>query len=139
KIKPGAFEGQVLRLKGKGGPGAGGGPSGDVLITTHILPHPQFTLKGHHVYGKIPVDLYTALLGGKAKVRSLKGLINMDIPAGTANGAVLRLKGMGMPFSGGYGDFYGEVSVTLPDNLSEPELKLFRELRELSEKKTGNK
>jgi curved DNA-binding protein len=134
KIKPGTHDGQVLRLKGKGGTGRSGGASGDIYITVHIPKHPHYEIKGDDLYCDIPVDLYTAVLGGKALVRTLKGAIRIDIAKGTHNGKLLRLKGMGMPRygkAGEAGDLYAKVNVQLPENLSSKETELFQELAKL--------
>ena len=137
KIKPGAREGQVLRLKGKGLQGAGGGPSGDLYLTVHIAEHSHFTRKDDDLYCEIPVDLYTAVLGGKAPVRSLKGTLNINVPEGTNSGKTLRLKGLGLPLydkPGEFGDLYARVLVHVPSSLTPREKELFEELRKLKHK-----
>jgi curved DNA-binding protein len=137
-IKPGVHEGQTLRLKGKGAKGFNGGAAGDILITIHIKEHPHFRMEGQDLHADAPVDLYTAILGGKALVRTLKGSIRIDIPADTENGKVLRLKKMGMPVYGKKeeaGDLYLKVKVILPKNLSDKERNLFKELEEEHKKK----
>ena len=75
KIKPGTEEGQILKLKGKGGPGINGGPNGDLLITVKIKEHPIYKRKGADLYADLPVDLYTAVLGGKVMFNTFKGRI----------------------------------------------------------------
>jgi curved DNA-binding protein len=130
-IPPGVKEGQTLRLKGKGGKGQGGGPDGNILIRMHVIEHPIFRVEGDNLHCEGPVDLYTAVLGGKALVRTLKGAIRIDIPAEAENGKVLRLKGMGMPVFGKKneaGDLYLKIKVILPQHLSETEKELFRKL-----------
>src|SRR5258707_1239028 len=64
---------QQLRIKGKGAPGINGGPRGDIYVTVHIPEHPHFERRGDDLYCETPVDLYTAVLGGKTLVRTLKG------------------------------------------------------------------
>jgi len=137
KIKPGVRNGQVLRIKERGGPGRNGGLKGDIYLTVIIPPHPHFERKEDDLYCNIPVELYTAILGGKQLVITLKGNIRIDIPAGTENGKVLRLKGLGMPLFGKaneFGDLYGKVSIMLPKNLTEKEVNLFKELQRLRNK-----
>lgn len=137
KIKPGIRNGQVLRIKERGGPGRNGGPKGDIYLTVIIPPHPHFERKEDDLYCNIPVDLYTAVLGGKQLIITLKGNIRIDIPAGTENGKVLRLKGLGMPRFGKtneFGDLYAKVSIMLPKNLTEKEIALFKELQKLQNK-----
>ena len=136
KIKPGTHDQQVLRLRGKGGPGAGGGACGDIYITVHVKPHPHYEVKGDDLHCEIPVDLYTAVLGGKALVRTLKGSIRIDIAQGTQNGKILRLKGLGMPKFGKaneYGDLYAKVNVRLPEHLTAKETELFNQLAQLKQ------
>ncbi len=134
KIKPGVKDKQVLRLKEKGGAGSNGGARGDIYITLHIAPHPHYERKENDLYCDAPVELYTAILGGKAVVHTLKGNIKIDIPAATDNGKVLRLKGMGMPVFGKeneYGDLYAKVKIMLPTQLSPQEIELFTQLSTL--------
>ncbi len=134
KIKPGVKEGQILRLKGKGGHGMSNGPRGDVFIKVHVELHPHFERKNDDIYCDIPVDLYTAVLGGKALIRTLKGNIRIDIPKETDSGKVFRLKGMGLPVFGKedqFGDLYAKVKITIPKNLSKEETELFEKLSKI--------
>lgn len=136
-IKPGAKDGQKLKLSGKGSPGVNGGPRGDLYITVKVSPHPRFERDGDNLLCDLPVDLYTALLGGKTELRTLKGAIKVDIPPETENGKVLRLKGMGMPLygqPGKFGDLYAKISIQIPQNLSAEELELFKKLKRLRER-----
>lgn len=137
KLKPGVKNGQVLRIKEKGGPGRNGGPKGDIYLTLIIPPHPHFERREDDLYCNAPVELYTAVLGGKQLIITLKGNIRIDIPPGTDNGKVLRLKGLGMPKFGKtneFGDLYAKVSILLPKNLTEKEINLFKELQRLHNK-----
>ncbi len=134
KIKPGVKEGQLLRMKGKGGHGMNSGPRGDVLMSVHVASHPVFERKGDDLYCDIPVDLYTAVLGGKTRIHTLKGDIRMDIAKETDSGKVLRLKGMGMPKFGKeneFGDLYAKVKIITPKNLKEEEMELYNKLASL--------
>ncbi len=133
-IKPGIADGQVLRIAGKGGPGMGGAPNGDLYLTVRIPPHQEFRREGDDLHVDIPVDLYTAVLGGKAQVRTFKGAVKVDIPKGTQNGTVLRLRGLGMPVHGKrseYGNLFVRVVIQVPDHLSDQELDLFKKLASL--------
>jgi curved DNA-binding protein len=137
KLKPGIKNGQVLRIKERGGPGVNGGPKGDIYLTLIIPPHPHFERKEDDLYCDTPVDLYTAVLGGKQLIITLKGNIRIDIPAGTDNGKVLRLKGLGMPKFGKpaeFGDLYAKITIMLPKNLTEKEMNLFKELQKIRNK-----
>ncbi|MBL0342484.1 MAG: J domain-containing protein [Bacteroidetes bacterium] len=138
KIQPGVKDDEILRLKGKGGKGTGGGPSGDVLIKTNVDRHPVFERKGNDLYCEVNVNLYVAVLGGKIPVNTLKGKINVELKPPTSNGSVLRLKGMGMPLTkdaGTFGDLYVKVNVTLPKILSAKEIDLFKQLAEIEKSK----
>jgi curved DNA-binding protein len=137
KLKPGIKNGQVLRIKEKGGPGINSGPKGDIYLTLIIPPHPHFERREDDLYCDAPVELYTAILGGKQLVITLKGSIRIDIPASTDNGKVLRLKGLGMPKFGKpneFGDLYAKVQIMLPKNLTEKEIILFKELQKMRSK-----
>jgi curved DNA-binding protein len=137
KLKPGTEDQQVIKLKGKGGVGINGGDSGDLFITIHITDDKDFIRKGNDLYCTLLADIYTAVLGGPVDIRTLKGHIKMNIPAGTDNGKTLRLKGQGMPIydKENFGDLYATVSLVVPKNLSEKEKELFNQLSKLREKK----
>lgn len=138
KIKPGTYAGQVLRLKGKGQPGRSGGEAGDLLIEVSIAPDAQFELKGKDVYMEVPVDLFTAVLGGKVQVAVPGSPLQLSIPAGTDSGRLFRLKAKGLPVPEGSkeaaGDLYVKVKITVPGQLTEEERKLFTQLAEMRKK-----
>lgn len=139
KVDPGIKDGQLLRLRGKGGAGLNGGPHGNLYLTVKIHEHPDFRREENNLYCDLPVGLYTAVLGGKVEVRTPKGNIKVDIPKETQNGKVLRLKGLGMPYykeKNKYGDLYVKISVELPKSLSETELGLFSKLAEIRRQKS---
>jgi DnaJ-class molecular chaperone len=122
-IPPGTRDGQVLRLRGKGRPGIGGGPPGDALIEITVRPHPLFRRKGDDLYIDLPVPLDEAVLGCKASVRTPTGTVAMTIPKWSNTGTVLRLKGMGVPRpDGSRGDEYVTLKVMLPDK-PDPQLE----------------
>lgn len=135
KLKPGITDGQVIKLKGKGGPGANGGPAGDLLITVKVAEDATIRREGDDLHMEAPIDLYTAVLGGKASIRTLKGVIKIDIAKGTDSGKVLRLKGLGMPHynaPGEFGNLYVKLQITVPKNLSDRETELFKQLAQLN-------
>jgi curved DNA-binding protein len=138
-IPAGVENGQVIKLKGHGAPGTNGGPDGDLYITFSIADDPRFRKDGADLYAKVPLDLYTAVLGGEITVDTLGGgKIKLKIKPETQNGITMRLKGKGFPVykkEGVFGDLYVALDVRLPANLSEKEKELFRELAELSKKK----
>ena len=95
-IPPGIEQGQILRLKGKGGAGFGGGPAGDALIEVHIAPHPFFRREGDDIHVELPVSLPEAVLGARVPVPTVTGPVTMTIPKGSDTGAQLRLRGKGI-------------------------------------------
>ena len=130
-IHPGIEDKHVLRVPGKGAVGMNGGANGDLYLTVRISSHPNFQRKGNDLYCDLPVELYTAVLGGKTKIKTLKGIVKIDIPKETPNGKVLRLIGLGMPIYGKkneFGNLYVKVVILLPDHLSKEEIDLFKKL-----------
>jgi curved DNA-binding protein len=131
-LKPGAYDGLTIRLAGKGAPGINGGPAGDLYIAIQVLPHAVFKRDGDDIRQTVPVDLFTAVLGGEKEVSTLSGLLKIKIPAGTQNGKMLRIRGKGMPVynkSGQSGDMLVEIQVSIPENLTEQQQELFRQLQ----------
>jgi len=139
KFKPGVKDGQSLRIRGKGGPGSNKGARGDIYVTVHVSEHPHFERKENNLHCEAPVDLYTLILGGKATIHTMKGMIKIDISKETENGKVLRLKGMGMPVFGSekeFGDLYVKIKAVLPKNLSAEETELFQQLKNKNHEET---
>ncbi|HTM92420.1 MAG TPA: J domain-containing protein [Flavisolibacter sp.] len=133
-IPAGVENGQRIRLKGYGAPGANGGPNGDLYITFVIEDDSQFKRLDNDLYTNAEIDLYTAVLGGEATVETLSGKIKLKVPAGTQNDAKARIKGKGFPVykkDGEFGDLYITYKVKIPTNLSEKEKQLFTELSKL--------
>jgi DnaJ-class molecular chaperone len=121
KIPAGLADGQQIRLKGQGLPGPGA--VGDALITVTIAPHPLFTRDGANLKLELPITLYEAVLGGKVRVPTLDGAVELAIPAGTSSGRTLRLKGKGLPgkSKAAAGDLLATVRIVLPDK-GDPQL-----------------
>ena len=133
KLKPGTYDGLVIKLGGKGAPGMNGGPAGDLYITIHVMPHAQFRREGDNLVQPLQSDLFTAVLGGKQEVNTLTGKISITIPPGTQNGKLLRIKGKGMPVydhPDQHGDLLLEIQVNIPENLTEQQKELFRQLQD---------
>ncbi|MBX2904387.1 MAG: J domain-containing protein [Taibaiella sp.] len=131
KLKPGIADGQVLKMKEKGGPGINGGPAGDLYITIRIAPHPKYERKGDDLYAEEPMDMFTAVLGGKAPVTAFGRTVNVSIPAGTDSNKVFRLKGLGMPTykdPSKNGDYYAKMVIHVPTNLTEKEIAALRQI-----------
>ncbi|MBI5403739.1 MAG: J domain-containing protein [Ignavibacteriae bacterium] len=133
-IKPGVPDGHMLKIPGKGGQGRSGGASGDLLIKINILKHNVFERKGDDLYANLPVDLYTAVLGGKVEFKTLKGNVKIDIAKESEFGKTLRLGKLGMPVYGKpneFGDLYLKLDIIMPKNLTAKEIKLFNDLKKL--------
>ena len=107
RIPAGANEGSRIRVPGQGGPGMGGGPAGDLLLTLHVTPHPLFKREGDDLRLDVPVSIGEAYFGGKIKVPTPDGEVTLKMPARTQSGQVLRLKGKGVARKGKEpGDLY---------------------------------
>jgi DnaJ-class molecular chaperone len=114
-VPPGSESGQVLRLRGQGRPGIGGGPAGDALIEIDVLPHAFFRREGNDVLIDMPVSLTAAVAGGKITVPTIDGPVSMTVPAGSNTGSRLRLRGRGVVArAGARGDQYVTLKVVLP-------------------------
>jgi DnaJ-class molecular chaperone len=132
KIPAGVHTGARVKITGEGGRGVGG-PAGDLYLNVNVRLHDVFERKGDDLYEEMSVPLLTAILGGEVRVPTLKGEVALKIPAGTQNGRVFRLAGLGMPKLGtsDKGDLHAKVKVVLPTRLSDREKELFEELRKL--------
>jgi DnaJ-class molecular chaperone len=97
KIPPGTAPGAKLRLKGRGEPGLGGGPPGDLIVKVEVEPHPRLTRVGNDLQVEVPVTIGEAVLGAKVEVPTLDGPKTVPIPPGTSSGQKLRLRGLGVP------------------------------------------
>jgi molecular chaperone DnaJ len=133
KIPAGVTTGSRVKVTGKGQPSFGGGPAGDLYLVVKVRSHPTFERRGDNLHVTIDVPLTTAVLGGTIQVPTLKGKLELKIPAETQNGRTFKLGGQGMPHLGKdqKGDLLVKVNVVLPDKLSEKEKELFRQLQEL--------
>ena len=134
KIPKGAKTGTKVRVRGEGGQGQGGASKGDLYLEIKVTAHETFEQVGDDLYAELPVDLYTAILGGEAIVPTFKGKVKLKIPAETQSGRTFRLKGQGMPNlkqPDNRGDLYAKVIVKLPENLSDEEIELFEELADI--------
>jgi len=128
QIPPGTRDGQTLRLRGKGEPGIGGGPAGDALIEIRVRPHRFFTRDGDDIRLELPISLSEAVLGGKVRVPTPSGPVNLTLPPYSNSGKVLRLKGKGVAKRGGeHGDVYISLKIVLPDAPDERLTALMKE------------
>jgi molecular chaperone DnaJ len=119
KIPAGADTGSRVKLRGMGGAGMGGGPSGDLLIDITVKPHSAFKRKGDDIYLELPVTFGEAALGAKIEVPTLDGISTMTLPQGTQGGQRLKLSGKGMPSprAGTRGNQYIDVKIVVPKDL----------------------
>lgn len=133
-IPAGAENGQIIKIKGKGGEGINGGPNGDLYLQFIITNTTEFKREGNNLYRNVDLDLYTAILGGEMIVDTFDGKVKLKIKPETQNETKVRLKGKGFPIykkEGQFGDLIITYHITMPTNLSEKEIALFKELQKL--------
>ncbi len=132
KIPKGIKQGQQIRLSGQGAAGIGGGKTGDLYLEIGFKPHPLFRVEGSDVYLDLPVTPWEAALGGKVKVPTPDGTVELNIPPNTKNAGKLRLKGRGIPAKPA-GDLYVTPVITLPPANTKNARELYQKMeRELS-------
>ncbi len=126
-IPRGVNTGSKVRMRGAG-------EGGDIVLTIEVEPHNRFTRDGDNLRVRVPVDLYTLVLGGEVQVPTLERPVALTVPAGAQNGKLFRLRGLGMPHLKNpeqRGDLLAEIEVQVPTHLSAKEKALFEELRSL--------
>jgi curved DNA-binding protein len=131
KIPPGVDTGSRVRIAGEGRMGFGGQRS-DLYLTITVRPDPRFERKGDDLYVDVEVPLTTPVLGGEVEVQGIDKKVALRLPAGTQNGQIFRLAGLGMPklgMPGRRGDLFARVRVRLPKEPSETQRKLFEQLK----------
>lgn len=136
KIKPGTYDGQKLKVKGKGTKGQRGG-RGDLFLTVKVPPYPGFERKGDDLYVEQPLDVFTALIGGKQEVNTFTGKVSISIAECTPNGKRVRLKGKGMPVynkPGQFGDLYVKLVLLMPKTLTAEQKQALEKLKALETK-----
>lgn len=134
-VPAGVEDGQSIKIRGYGGEGMNGGPKGDLYITFLVNNDTDFIREGDHLYSKVDLDLYTAILGGEIVVPTFEGKVKLKVPPGTQPDAKIRLKGKGFPVykkEGDFGDLIVSYKIKIPTKLSEREKELFTELSKLS-------
>lgn len=130
-IPPGVKTGSKIRYAGEGGPGTNGASAGDLYLRIRIVDAPNFERRGDDLFTRVPVDLYTLVLGGEVHVPTLKGQLALRIPPETQAGKTFRLTGQGMPRlnqANSFGDLYVQVQPVLPERLTQTERELFEKL-----------
>ncbi|MCJ7801134.1 MAG: J domain-containing protein [Candidatus Marinimicrobia bacterium] len=133
-IPAGVENGQVIKIKGKGGEGLNRGPNGDLYIKFVINNRTEFKRDGNNLYSNVNLNLYTSLLGGKIMVDTFSGKVKLKIAPETQNETKVKLKGKGFPIykqEGKFGDLIITYHIRIPTNLSEKEKKLFKELQKI--------
>jgi curved DNA-binding protein len=137
-IPAGVSDGQEIKIKGHGGPGGNGGPSGDLFIKFNLTNHTPFLRDGNDLHKKEEIDLYTAVLGGPVVIETFEGKkVKLNIAAGTQNGARVKLAGKGFPVykkEGQYGDLILTIQVSIPKRLNAEEKELFEKLAKIHRK-----
>ncbi len=126
RIPAGVKDGAVVRLKGKGEAGAGGGPPGDLYVKVRVAEHPVFGRRGDHITVTVPITFAEAALGAQITVPSLDGAVTLKVPPGTPTGKTFRVKGrgaVGRPLGGG-SDLLVTVEVNVPHKLTKTQQKL---------------
>ena len=121
RIPPGVDSGGRLRIPGKGGPGVGGGPPGDLHVELRVRPHRLFAREGRNLTFDLPITVSEAIRGAKVEVPTLDGRATLTIPPGTDSGTRLRLRGKGVPDprGGAPGDLLARISIRVPRDLDD--------------------
>lgn len=135
-IPAGVENGQLIKIKGKGGIGINNGPNGDLYIKFIVDNHTEFKREGDNLYKNVNLDLYTSILGGEITVYTFNGKVKLKITPETKNESKVKLKGKGFPIykqEGKFGDLIIIYHIVMPADLSEKELELFRELQKIKE------
>jgi molecular chaperone DnaJ len=133
RIPPGVDEGTRLRLSGEGEGAPEGGAPGDLYVVLHVRPHEVFKREGEHLISEAVISIPTAVLGGKLKVPTIDGELEIAVEPGTESGRVVRLQGKGVPRleSGGRGDHYLTLVVRVPARLSPEQRELYEKLAQV--------
>lgn len=133
KIPKGVRTGSKVRLTGQGGAGYGGGANGDLYLLITVETNPSFVREGDDLSTEVPVDFYTAVLGGEVSVKTLNGEVLAKIPPKIQSKAKLRLKGKGMPRlenPSHAGDLYAQILIVLPKEMNAEEVSSLQSLAE---------
>ncbi|MFP4528374.1 MAG: DnaJ C-terminal domain-containing protein, partial [Candidatus Kapaibacterium sp.] len=134
KFRPGITDGQIMKISGKGMPGAGGGKRGDLLIRVKVRPHKRVERRGDDLYVDAEIDLYKMILGGQSTLSTFGGRLKFNITPESQPGKVMKLSGQGMPHYNDpskKGDLYVKLGVRLPKNLTDEEKELFKKLKDI--------
>lgn len=140
-VPAGVTDGQVLRLRGKGARGLGGGEPGDALVEIRVRPHPQFKREGGDILLEVPITIDEAVLGAKVEVPTVTGRVQLTIPKGTSSGRVFRLKGKGVGAAGtpGAGDQLVTIKIVVPEVIDDSLAYFLSEWRQKNKYDPGRK
>ena len=141
RVPAGIDDRQTVTLRGQGSAGAGGGPSGDVLVTVSVRPHPLFTREGTAVHMELSLTFVQAALGAEVEVPTLDGRVKYTVPEGTQPGTVFRVKGKGIQQLGtkARGDQYVHVTIEVPKGLSKRQREILQEFAAAGEEGSNTK
>ncbi|MBL7473023.1 DnaJ C-terminal domain-containing protein [Robertkochia sediminum] len=134
-VPAGIEDQQTIKIKGHGGPGVQGGPTGDLYLTFRIVNTTPFKREGANLYKEVEIPLTTAVLGGEITTETFDGKVKLTVKPGTQNGEKVKLKGKGFPVykrSGQFGDLYLTYKVNLPQKLTPEQERLFKDLQKTS-------
>jgi curved DNA-binding protein len=133
-IPKGVRPGQRIRLAGQGRKGSSGSPAGDLYLLIELLPHASLRLEGKDLYTTLAVTPWEAVLGTQVRLPTLAGAVNVKVPPGSSSGRRIRLKGKGFPDTrSGAGDLYADLTIVVPQSLTDQERRLFEELAQVSQ------
>ncbi len=133
RVPKGVTDGERLRVRGKGGPGIGGAPAGDLYLNIAVHPHPLFKTTGRDLYIEVPLAPWEAALGAEVEVPTLEGRVRVQVRPGARAGQKLRVAGRGLPAPrGGHGDLYCVIRIDVPATLTPHERSLYEALQQAS-------
>lgn len=133
-VPAGIADGQVIKLKGHGGPGANNGPAGDLFITFRVAEDAEFKRLNNDLYKTVDLDLFTAILGGEITVETLNGKVKLKVPEETQNGTKVKLKNKGLPVyknEGSFGDLIINYNVKIPTGLTLEQKEAFEKISKM--------
>jgi molecular chaperone DnaJ len=136
KIPPGVKDGTRIRLRGKGQPGAAGGPPGDLFVVTQVAPSRLFTRQGDDLVLEVPVTFAEAALGAKVEIPTTDGTIALTVPPGSEPGKLLRVRGRGAPRlnNDGRGDLLARLRVQVPSSLTKQQREALERFAKLDDR-----